>query len=101
MPAEIEITLTVNDSPIELNEFAEQYLVNVVIGAVSTLRGFEVVYSMDISLKGEEVRVILNGNELSLTPFPNDIIAGTLTGMVSSLRGVDRIVSLRIELQKL
>jgi len=91
--------LEVNNVPIELNPFAEQFLARTAVGAVSSLRGVENIQSLELYLKQGDVKVIVNGNELHLTPFPRDIITNTITGLVSSLKGVGKIDSLQVKVK--
>ena len=90
-------TLLINDTTVELNPFIEGFLGKTVAGAVSALRGAENMQSLEVSLKGREVRVTVNGTQLPLTGFPEEIIASTLLGMVSPLKGVDEVDSLDIK----
>ena len=101
MKEKSETKLLVNKTPIELTEFPGEFLAKTVVGAVSVLKGAEVIQSLELYLEQGKVRVIVNGNELALSPFPNDIIASTLTGLVSSLKGVDRIESLEVSIKAL
>lgn len=96
MKGNFEATLWVNNSPVELNPFAEEFLARTVAGAVSSLKGAEDIQSLELYLERGDVRVIVNGKELPITPFPNDIIANTLVGLVSSLKGVANIDGLKI-----
>lgn len=101
MKRKLETKLMVNNTPIELTAFPEEFLAKTVSGAVSSLKGAEDIQSLELYLEQGDVRVIVNGKELPLTPFPNDIIANTLIGLVSSLKGVDRIESLKINIKVL
>lgn len=82
--------LKVNGAPIELNAFTEQLLARTSVGAVSCLKGAEIIESLELSLEHGDVRAVVNGNELQLAPFPKDIIANVVTAMVSSLKGTER-----------
>jgi len=101
MEGKLEVKLLVNNTPIELSEFPEEFLAQTVAGAISSLKGSEDIQHMELDLEHGEVTIFLNGGQLPLTPFPNDIIANTITGLVSSLKGVDRIGSLKIKIKAL
>lgn len=89
--------LEVNNVPVELNAFVEEFLTRTVVGAVSSLKGAEDIHDLELHLEQGDVKIVVNGNELPLTPFPNDIIANTITGLVSALKGVGKVDTLRIK----
>jgi len=96
MEKKLETKLLVNNNPIELSAFPEEFIAKTVIGAVSSLKGAEDIRKLELHLEQGNVRIVLNGNDLILTPFPRDIITKTITGLVSSLKGVGKIDSLKI-----
>jgi hypothetical protein len=91
--------LEVNNSCVELNRFASQFLTKTVLGAVSSLKGGEDIHDLELLLEGGNAKVTVNGSELPLTPFPEEIITNTITGLVSSLKGVSKIESLNIKVR--
>jgi hypothetical protein len=99
MDKSIAAVLEVNNSCVELNRFAGQFLTKTVLGAVSALKGGEDVRDLELLLEGSNVTVAVNGSELPLTPFPEEIIANTIIGLVSSLKGVSKIDSLKIKVR--
>jgi|YelNatPaOPRAMG01_1025707.scaffolds.fasta_scaffold57164_2 hypothetical protein len=88
--------LQVNSISVELNPFTEQFLARTIVGAVSSLKGAEVIETLEVVLEKSDLRIVVNSNELQLTPFPKDIIVNTIKGMVSSLKGVGKIDTLRM-----
>lgn len=96
MESNLGAELAVNNTAIELNPFAEQFLARTVFGAVSSLRGAESIRDLELYLERGDVKLFVNGNELALTPFPKDIITNTITSLVASLEGVRKIDSLKI-----
>ena len=85
-----QVNLTVNDVPIKLDYFAEEYVDHVVGGIVSSLRGTGEIRDLEMAVdNGGRVRISLNGEDVSLKKFPVLIIKSTLDGMVAPLRGVD------------
>ena len=94
-----ETRLLVNNLPIDLNEFAHQYVTSIVICAVSTLKGGENVETLVYNMDGAQTGLTINGLPVPLSPFPRDALQGTFSGMASSLRGVNKIDSLRIEME--
>jgi len=99
MESNLGAELAVNNTPIELNPFAEQFLARTVFGAVSSLRGAESIRNLELYLERGDVRIVVNGNEIPVTPFPRGIITGTITGLVSSLKGVGKIDSVKIDVK--
>ncbi len=88
--------LMVNDQRIDLNEFAHGYVTNIVLCAVSMLKGGENVKTLVFKLEKHLPKLTINENTIPLSPFPRDALVGTFTGMVSSLKGVNRIDNLQI-----
>lgn len=85
-----QISLSVNDVPINLDYFVQEYLEHVVGGIVASLHDTGAIKSLTLSLDNEgKVTINLNGADVPLKYFPNDIIKGTLTGMVATLKGVE------------
>jgi len=91
--------LRVNNKPIPMNRFVEEFLSHTTVGAVTSLRGAENVRKLVIHQKKGNVEITVNDSEIPLTPFPNDIISKTLLGMVSSLKDVEDIESIDISVE--
>ena len=94
-----ETKLWVNNKDIELHPFVEQFLAGTVTGGVRTLKGVDIVRTVELKMDKKAVSLVVNGKALELTQFPNDIISSTVTGVVSSLKGVDKIDSLQIDIK--
>ncbi len=92
-------TLMVNESKIELNEMAHLFLTNIVLCAVSMLKGGQDVKTLDFSLNEDKVNLVINGQVVPLSPFPRDALKGTITGMVSSLKGIHNIDRLVVNMK--
>ena len=101
MKENYEAKLWVNKKDIELNPFVEQFLAGTVTGGVRTLKGVEVVRTVELKMAKRAVTLVVNGKALELTQFPSDIISSTVTGVVSSLKGVDKVGSLQIDVKVL
>jgi hypothetical protein len=91
--------LAVNKVSIKLNPFAEQFLARTVVGAVSSLKGAEIIRGLELYLERGDAKLVVNGNDLTLTPFPKEILTNTIIGLVSSLKGVGKIDSLKINVK--
>ena len=96
-----EAKLWVNNKDIELNPFVEQFVAGTVSGGVRTLKGVEVVRTVELRMVKRAVTLVVNGKALELTQFPNDIISSTVAGVVSSLKGVDKVGNLQIDIKVL
>ena len=99
MIADLQTKLLVNETPVDLNEFAHQYVTSIVICAVSLLKGGENVKYLVFNLENQKPKLKINDKVIPLSPFPRDALVGTFTGMVSSLKGVNGIDRLRIEIK--
>lgn len=96
MKQELKARLSVNTKEIEMNQFVESLVAQVVFGIVSTLKGVDYIKTIFVDIDKGQVTIKVNNEEIALTPFPNDIIASTLTGMVSPLKGADKVDTLEI-----
>ena len=84
-----QISLSVNDVPINLDYFVQEYIDHVVGGIVASLHDTGEPESLNLSIDNEgQVTINLNGADVPLKYFPNDIIRSTVLGMVSTLKGV-------------
>jgi hypothetical protein len=90
--------LEVNDVPVELSPFVDEFLTRTVIGAVSSLKGAKNIHNLELYLEQGDVKLVVNGNELPLTPFAKEIITNTIIGLVSPLKGVGKVDSLKINI---
>jgi hypothetical protein len=98
MDAKLETSLFVNNIRLELNEFAHRYITQIVLCAVSMLKGGDQVKTLVFTLDGDRTSLVINDVSIPLSPFPRDALRGTFSGMASSLRGVDKVNSLKIEM---
>jgi hypothetical protein len=89
--------LKINNNNIEMNEFVEGMVAHVTSGAVDSLKGTDVVKTINITVGTGEVGLQVNKENVKLTPFANDIIAATLMGLISLLKGADEVDKLEIE----
>ncbi|MCL0029774.1 hypothetical protein M1N19_02260 [Dehalococcoidia bacterium] len=99
MSGALKAKLQVNKISIEMNPFVEEFLAQIAVGVVASLKGAEDVQTLEIRQEKGNVKITVNGSDVPLTPFPNDIICSTLIGLVSSLREVDEIESLDISVE--
>jgi hypothetical protein len=95
-----QVTLSINDAPIALNDFVQGYIDNVVRGILASLRGTGEIQSIDLTIEGDQVSVVLNNADLPVKLFVTRIIRNTMKGMVSSLKGVSTIEKIQVIIKK-
>jgi formate dehydrogenase assembly factor FdhD len=84
-----KITLSVNDTPINLDYFVAGYLDHVTGGIVTSLKGIGEIKKIELNIDEDEIVTIeLNGADIPLNFFTTEIIRNTVTGMVTPLKGV-------------
>ena len=92
-----QVSLSVNNVPIRLNDFVEEYLDGVVSGIVASLKDTGEIESLRLSIDNEgQVTINLNGSMVPLKYFPSEVIKSTILGMVSPLKGVGEVNRLEI-----
>ncbi|MEE8318101.1 MAG: hypothetical protein V3R92_02660 [Dehalococcoidales bacterium] len=95
-----QITLRVNENPINLDYFVEGFVDHTVSGIIAALKGTGEIVYLDVAIDRENVSVILNGADVPVNLFASKIIRNTLTGLVSSLKGVDVAEKIAIAIQR-
>jgi hypothetical protein len=95
-----EVSLIVNDTPIALNDFVQNYIDHVVSAILASLRGTAEIEGIELAIEGDQVSVVLNHAAVHLNPFVTRIIRSTMLGMVSSLKGVSDITRIRVNIKK-
>jgi hypothetical protein len=86
-------TLSVNDVPIKLDYFVENYLFHVTSGILASLHDTGEIRELTLKVDNEgRVDIQLNGSQVELKYFPIEIIRSTLFGAIAPLKGVDGAV---------
>jgi hypothetical protein len=93
-----QVSLTVNDAAIELDDFVQRFIDNVVGGMLATLKGIGAINSVDINITEDKITIDLNNKEVPLNPFVREITRNVVTGMVSSLKGVEKANRINISI---
>jgi hypothetical protein len=84
-----KISLTVNNTPIDLDYFVAGYLDHVTGGIISSLKGTGQIKDLELTIDNDGiVTIILNGGDIPLGYFATEIVRSTVTGMVAPLKGV-------------
>jgi len=92
------IGLSVNDVPINLDYFVENYIDHVIGGILASLKDTAEWESLKLAIDNEgQVTINLNSADVPLKYFPMEIIRSTILGMVSTLKGVEAEVN-RLEI---
>ena len=96
-----QVSLSVNDVPIELEYFVHGFIYHVVSGMLAALQGTGEMGSLDLDIdEGKQVTINLNNAQVPVSPFVNKIIDNTVVGMVSSLKGVSDIKRLNLTIRR-
>jgi hypothetical protein len=92
-----KVTLSVNDVPIQLIPFVQDYITGVVRGIVASLKDTGEIGDLKLTLDNQgQVAINLNGVDVPLKYFPVEIIKSTILGMVVPLKGVGEVYRLEI-----
>ena len=84
------VTLSVNNVPINLDYFVSGYIDSVIGGIVASLHDTGEIDSLELAIDNEgQVSITLNNSDIPLKYFPNYIIKSTVLGMVAPLKGVE------------
>ena len=83
-----QVSLYVNDAPIEMDFFVQGYMDRVVSGILLALKGTCRIKNLDFSIEEDTVIINLNGSVVQTNAFVNKITRSTIAGMVSALKGV-------------
>jgi hypothetical protein len=95
-----KVTLSVNDAPIELNDFIEGYIYHIVEGITASLKGTEEIEGIDLTVNGDQVSIVLNNKAVPLNLFASRIIRSTIMGIVSTLKGGGASEKIRVSIRR-
>lgn len=95
-----QISLLVNNQPIDLDYFVQGFIDHTVTGMLEALENTGEIKGLKMSILGEEVTIKLNDSSVPVNPFVNRIIKNTIAGMVSSLKGVNEVNQVNISIEK-
>ena len=95
-----QVSLWVNDQPIDLDYFVSGFIDHTIVGMMGALKGVSLVDSLSLSVRGGEVNLEVNNAQVATNEFVSKIIKNTITGMVSTLKGVSKVESIRIEIKR-
>jgi hypothetical protein len=95
-----QVSLSVNDVPIELDYFVQGFIDRVMGGMLAALKDTGEIESLDVSILGDTVTINLNNAMVPTNPFVNRITRNTIVGMVSSLKGVSNIDRVNLSIRR-
>ena len=97
-----DVSLTVNNVPINLDYFVSEYIESVAGGIIASLHDTGEIDDLCLTIDNQgQVAITLNNSDIPLKAFPMEIIKGTLEGMVTTLKGVDGVINtLEITIRK-
>ena len=93
-----KVTLLVNDESVQIEEFVQKLIGDVISGMLVNLKGTDVKQAIDISINGDVMNITNGGNAVATNPFVGDFIRKIMIGMVSSLKGAGEIDRLEIHI---
>ena len=91
-----EVSLLVNDKPIEIDYFVQSFIDHTVRGMLSSLQGVGDIKGADISVEGKKTVIHVNGEPLPANPFVQQIVRGVVVGIVSTLKGVTDTAKVKV-----
>lgn len=83
------VYLQVNGVDIKFERFVGSFVENTVCGMLASLDDTEPVKDLELTLKGDDIRIVLNGKAVEINRFVCKIMKSTLYGMVVPLKGVN------------
>jgi hypothetical protein len=95
-----EVSLFVNDAPIDLDYFVQGFIDHSLGGMLAALEGTGEIETLDVTIEGDKVTINLNNALVPTNLFVNKIIKSTIVGMLSPLRGVDEINRVKIDIRR-
>ncbi len=95
-----QVSLLVNDMPIELDYFVQGFIDHTIVGMLEALEGTTEIENLELSIDGDKVAINLNNAVILTNPFVSKIIRNTIVGMVSSLKGVNETDRTKIHIRR-
>jgi hypothetical protein len=95
-----QISLSVDDSPIEMDYFVQSFIDHTVFGMVASLERTHDIRHIEIRINGHDAAISVNNNAVPVNEFVAGIVSSTVRGMVSSLKGVQKAEKIMIDVQR-
>lgn len=95
-----QVSLSVNNIPIELDYFVHDFIDHTVGGIIAGLQDTGEIETLELSIEGDEVTINLNNAVVPIKSFVTKIIRNTIAGMVSTLKGVNDTNKVNISIRR-
>ena len=95
-----EVSLAVNEIPIQLDYFVQEFIDHVLSGMIAALEGTGEIKTLVVSIEGDNVIIKLNNELVPINLFASKIIKSTIVGMLSPLKGVGEINRIDLSIRK-
>ena len=95
-----KVSLLVNDEPISLYYFVENFIDHTTGGMIASLDGTGEIKTLELTVDGDKVAVNLNDAEVPVGQFVAKIFRATVVAMVSTLKGVNEINKVKINITR-
>jgi hypothetical protein len=95
-----KITLLVNNTPVEIDYFVQNFLDHTIVGMVSSLEGVKEIRDLEVFIEEAQTRLLVNGSVLPTNEFVNDLFRKTLLGLLSALKNIPEIRQLTLGIQR-
>ena len=95
-----KIMLSVNDTPVGLSYFAQEFIGHTVGGMLAPLEGTGEIETLDLSIEGDAVKINLNNAIVPTNQFVSKVFKNTIAGIVSSLKGVSEINKIHLSIKR-
>lgn len=95
-----QVSLSVNNIPIELDYFVHDFIDHTVGGIIAGLQDTGEIETLELSIEGDEVTINLNNAVVPIKSFVTKIIRNTIVGMVSTLKGVNDTNKVTISIRR-
>ncbi len=96
-----QVSLSVNDKPIDLDYFVHAFINRTVGGMLASLEGTGEIKTLDLAIdEAGQVTINLNNAPVKVNAFVSEIIKSTVTGMLSPLKGVSEVNKVDISIRR-
>ena len=95
-----EVNLLVNETPVNLNDFAQGFIDSTLGGMLAPLDGVGEVKTLDISIEDDTIIIYLNGAQVPTNLFVGNVFKNIIAGMVSALKGVGEVKKVELNIKK-
>lgn len=91
-----KVELSVNYVPVDIEDFVQQFIEEVITGILGALKGYREAQDTRLSIDGDTVDITVDNDVIQVNPFVSAFVRNTVIGMISSLKDVEQIKRLEI-----